>query len=110
MHSFEEIRAHIAAKHPLRINDPYLICFDVALEQVRGQIAAERDGRHLEGPGRQRRGLLRTGALGQQPVKAWGQAAAQQPVPGAQPPDGQAAEVVFEHDVHRAPLCGLRDP
>jgi hypothetical protein len=35
MQSFEEIRAHIAAKHPLRINDPYLICFDVALE--RGQ-------------------------------------------------------------------------
>lgn len=33
MHSFEEIRAYIAAKHPLRINDPYLICFDVALEQ-----------------------------------------------------------------------------
>ena len=33
MQSFEEIRAHIAAKHPLRINDPYLICFDVALEQ-----------------------------------------------------------------------------
>ncbi|MBS0584237.1 MAG: hypothetical protein JSS42_14170 [Proteobacteria bacterium] len=32
MHSFEEIRAYIAAKYPLRINDPYLICFDVALE------------------------------------------------------------------------------
>ena len=32
MHSFEEIRAYIAAKHPLRINDPYLICFDLSLE------------------------------------------------------------------------------
>lgn len=33
MHSFEEIRAHIAAKHSLRINDPYVICFDVTLER-----------------------------------------------------------------------------
>ncbi|MBS0591517.1 MAG: hypothetical protein JSR65_12890 [Proteobacteria bacterium] len=32
MHSFEEIRAHIASYHSLRINDPYLICFDLALE------------------------------------------------------------------------------
>jgi hypothetical protein len=30
--SFEEIRSHVNARHPLRINDPYLICFDVALE------------------------------------------------------------------------------
>lgn len=33
MHSFEEIRAHVAARHSLRINDPYLICFDVVLER-----------------------------------------------------------------------------
>ena len=32
MHSFEEIRAYIATKYPLRINDPYLICFDLSLE------------------------------------------------------------------------------
>lgn len=32
MHSFEQIRSHISAKHQLRINDPYLICFDLLLE------------------------------------------------------------------------------
>lgn len=32
MHSFEDIRAYIANKYALRINDPYLICFDLALE------------------------------------------------------------------------------
>jgi hypothetical protein len=32
MQSFEEVRSHIGARHPLRINDPYLISFDVALE------------------------------------------------------------------------------
>lgn len=35
MQSFEEVRSHINAKHKLRINDPYLICFDITLE--RGQ-------------------------------------------------------------------------
>ncbi len=33
MQSFEEVRSHINAKHSLRINDPYLICFDITLEQ-----------------------------------------------------------------------------
>ncbi len=32
MHSFEQIRSHISAKHQLRINDPYLISFDLLLE------------------------------------------------------------------------------
>jgi len=32
MHSFEQIRSHISARHQLRINDPYLICFDLLLE------------------------------------------------------------------------------
>jgi len=32
MHSFEDIRSHLNASYPLRINDPYLICFDMALE------------------------------------------------------------------------------
>ena len=31
MHSFEQIRSHISAKHQLRINDPYLISFDLLL-------------------------------------------------------------------------------
>jgi hypothetical protein len=31
--SFEEVRSHINAKHTLRINDPYLICFDITLEK-----------------------------------------------------------------------------
>ena len=29
MQSFEQIRSHVNARHKLRINDPYLICFDV---------------------------------------------------------------------------------
>ncbi|MBL8300566.1 MAG: hypothetical protein JNN30_19685 [Rhodanobacteraceae bacterium] len=32
MHSFEQIRSHISAHHQLRINDPYLICFDLLLD------------------------------------------------------------------------------
>jgi hypothetical protein len=32
MHSFEQIRSHISAKHQLRINDPYLISFDLLLQ------------------------------------------------------------------------------
>jgi len=31
MHSFEQIRSHISARHQLRINDPYLISFDLLL-------------------------------------------------------------------------------
>ncbi|HTI96695.1 MAG TPA: hypothetical protein VL425_09330 [Rudaea sp.] len=31
MHSFEEIRSSIQARHALRINDPYLISFDLAI-------------------------------------------------------------------------------
>jgi len=31
MHSFEQIRSHISARHQLRINDPYLISFDMLL-------------------------------------------------------------------------------
>ncbi|MEO8673451.1 MAG: hypothetical protein ABI411_19215 [Tahibacter sp.] len=33
MHSFEQIRSHISARHHLRINDPYLISFDLLLEE-----------------------------------------------------------------------------
>jgi hypothetical protein len=32
MQSFEEIRVYLSAQHSLRINDPYLICFDVSLD------------------------------------------------------------------------------
>ena len=32
MQSFEDVRSHLNAKHTLRINDPYLICFDMSLE------------------------------------------------------------------------------
>jgi hypothetical protein len=30
--SFEEVRSYLTARHALRINDPYLICFDLSLE------------------------------------------------------------------------------
>lgn len=29
MHSFEHVRSHISSRHQLRINDPYLISFDL---------------------------------------------------------------------------------
>ena len=32
MHSFEEVRSHIQSRYTLRINDPYLISFDIATE------------------------------------------------------------------------------
>lgn len=32
MHSFEEIRSCIQAKHTLRINDPYLLSFDLGID------------------------------------------------------------------------------
>ena len=32
MHSFEEVRSYLTARYALRINDPYLICFDMSLE------------------------------------------------------------------------------
>ena len=32
MQSFEEVRSHLNARYTLRINDPYLICFDMSLE------------------------------------------------------------------------------
>jgi len=37
MHSFEDVRSHLNASHTLRINDPYLICFDMSLEKGRHQ-------------------------------------------------------------------------
>ena len=37
MESFEDVRSHVQAQYNLRINDPYLISFDVDLES---------DGRH----------------------------------------------------------------
>ncbi|MGH8089912.1 MAG: hypothetical protein ACREO6_00475 [Rudaea sp.] len=47
MHSFEEIRASIQAKHALRINDPYLISFDLAIgdgSRHQGLYLAEIEG------------------------------------------------------------------
>ncbi len=32
MQSFEDVRSHINARYSLRINDPYLICFDLSLD------------------------------------------------------------------------------
>ena len=37
MHSFEDVRAHIAAKHTLTANEPYLISFDLVLPGTRRQ-------------------------------------------------------------------------
>lgn len=33
MQSFEEVRSHVNTHYTLRINDPYLICFDITLEK-----------------------------------------------------------------------------
>lgn len=46
MQSFEEVRSHLNARYTLRINDPYLICFDMSLEEGRrhqGVYLAELD-------------------------------------------------------------------
>lgn len=32
MQSFEDVRSHMTARFTLRINDPYIICFDMSLE------------------------------------------------------------------------------
>jgi len=32
VHSFEDVRSHINSRYPLRINDPYLMSFDLATE------------------------------------------------------------------------------
>ena len=37
MQSFEEVRAYVQAHHTLRIDDPYLICFDLRIEGGRHQ-------------------------------------------------------------------------
>lgn len=42
MQSFEEVRSHINARYNLRINDPYLISFDMATEG-----GARHQGLHL---------------------------------------------------------------
>ncbi|MBU6198267.1 MAG: hypothetical protein KGP08_01340 [Xanthomonadaceae bacterium] len=47
MHSFEEIRSSVQARHTLRINDPYLLCFDLALDggnRHQGLYLAEIEG------------------------------------------------------------------
>lgn len=36
MRSFEEVRSHLSGKYEFKTNDPYLLCFDLAV----------RDGRH----------------------------------------------------------------
>ncbi|MEO8801915.1 MAG: hypothetical protein ABI304_06045 [Rudaea sp.] len=47
MQSFEEIRSHINSKYTLRINDPYLICFDLSIDgggRQQGLYLAELEG------------------------------------------------------------------
>jgi len=47
MHSFEEIRSSIQARHQLRINDPYLISFDLEIgdgSRHQGLYLAEIEG------------------------------------------------------------------
>ena len=47
MHSFEEVRSHIQARYTLRINDPYLISFDMQTEngaRHQGLYLAELEG------------------------------------------------------------------
>lgn len=47
MHSFEEIRSSIQARHTLRINDPYLLSFDLGIDggsRHQGLYLAEIEG------------------------------------------------------------------
>ncbi|GAP67214.1 hypothetical protein MBSD_n2530 [Mizugakiibacter sediminis] len=47
MQSFEQIRAHVSGRYPLRTNDPYLISFDLTLARSRrhqGIYLAELEG------------------------------------------------------------------
>ena len=47
MHSFEEIRSSIQARYRLRINDPYLLCFDLTVgdgSRHQGLYLAEIEG------------------------------------------------------------------
>lgn len=47
MQSFEEVRSHINSRHSLRINDPYLISFDLSTDagaRQQGLHLAELDG------------------------------------------------------------------
>ncbi|HZP67012.1 MAG TPA: hypothetical protein VFB32_11950 [Rudaea sp.] len=47
MQSFEEVRSHINSRYTLRINDPYLICFDLLIDGGRrhqGLYLAELEG------------------------------------------------------------------
>lgn len=47
MHSFEEIRSTIQARHRLRINDPYLLSFDLGIDggkRKQGVYLAEIEG------------------------------------------------------------------
>jgi hypothetical protein len=37
MHSFEDVRAHLVARHSLRANDPYLLSFDLPVGDGRRQ-------------------------------------------------------------------------
>ena len=72
--------------------------------QAPGQAAAVPDGGQDHGPCGQDRISLRPDTIRQLPVQARGQATGQQPVPGPQPPDGQAAKIVVEQDMHHLAL------
>ncbi len=37
MQNFEQVRSHVGSRYSLRINDPYLICLELALEDGRRQ-------------------------------------------------------------------------
>lgn len=37
MQSFEQIRSYVGSRHALRVNDPYLVSFDLTLEDNRHQ-------------------------------------------------------------------------
>src|SRR5690242_13521898 len=69
--------------------------------QARSQGPAVPGGRQDHGPRGQDRASLRPGPGGQLAVQARRQYPGQQPVPGRHPPEGQAAEIVVEQDMHR---------
>jgi branched-chain amino acid transport system ATP-binding protein len=77
--------------------------------QARGQVTAELRGRQPRGPGRQAGAFLRARALGQRVVEPRGRGVGQEPLPGPPPPQGQAALIIVQQDMHRVSPPVYRD-
>jgi hypothetical protein len=60
-----------------------------------------------DGPRRQARVRLRPRTASQFPVESRRQASGRDPVPQPQTPEGEAAEIVFQQDIHRVVFFGV---